>query len=156
VLEAVADVLREEHFIPVIFDFDRPDDKDLIETLLILAGMSAFIVVDISNPKSTPLELYAIATNYGVPIFPIMAAGPDAFSLLAPMRRLRWVFPLMSYSDAADLKARLPEEVILPARREIRRLRRMKAAVESRGSAVTRRPAARRSGAVPPRRGSSS
>lgn len=62
VLDAIADSVREEQFVPVIFDFNRPHDRDLIETVLLLAGMNAFVVVDITDPKSTPLELHTIAT----------------------------------------------------------------------------------------------
>lgn len=92
VLDAIADSVRKEQFIPVIFDFNRPHDRDLIETVLLLAGMSAFVVVDITDPKSTPLELHAITANYGVPIFPVMKKGSGGFSLFAPLRRFRCVF----------------------------------------------------------------
>jgi hypothetical protein len=33
--------------------------------------MSAFVIVEITNPRSTPMELQAIASSYGVPIVPI-------------------------------------------------------------------------------------
>jgi hypothetical protein len=132
VLDAVADSVKQEGKIPVIFDFSRPEHRDLIETVLLLAGMSAFVIVDISDPKSTPLELYAIATNYGVPIFPIVAATSDAFSLFAPLRRFRWVFPPMSYKDTRDLVTRLPAEVFQPAQAERDRLASLKRAVEER------------------------
>lgn len=130
VLDAIAESVRKERLIPIIFDFNRPHDRDLIETVLLLAGMSAFVVVDISDPKSTPLELYAIATNYGVPIFPVMKKGSGGFSLFAPLRRFRWVFEPMSYKDEDDLKKRLPNEVFGPARDEMDRLAHLKRAVE--------------------------
>jgi hypothetical protein len=42
-----------------------PRQRGLIETLL-LAGMGGFVVVEISDPRPAPLELQAIASNYGV------------------------------------------------------------------------------------------
>ena len=130
VLNAIACCVREADLIPVIFDFDRPRYRDLIETVLLLAGMSAFVVVDLSDPKSTPLELHAIATNYGIPIFPIVKEGSDGFSLFAPLRRFRWVFERMYYKDVDDLKNLLRVQVIGRAKGEIDRLADLKRAVE--------------------------
>lgn len=130
VLDAVASRLKREHLIPVIFDFQRPDQRDLIETLILLAGMSAFIIVDISNPRSTPLELQAIASNYGVPIFPIMKRGAEAFGMFSGLRKFRWVFPPLRYDTPRDLSARLARMVIAPAQREALRLSKWKQMAE--------------------------
>ena len=85
------DALKKDQFIPIIFDFKRPKQRDLIETIMLLAGMSAFVIVEMSNPRSTPLELQAIASNYGVPIFPIIKKGVKPFGMFSGLRKFRWV-----------------------------------------------------------------
>ncbi len=92
VLDKLAAKLTEEQFVPIIFDFDRPNQRDLIETVMLLAGMSAFVIVELTDPKSTPLELQAIASNYGVPIFPVIEQSAQPFSMFAALRKFRWVF----------------------------------------------------------------
>jgi len=56
-LDCMADKLWSLGYLPMIFDFDRPTDRDLTETVRILAGLSRFVIADITNPRSVPLEL---------------------------------------------------------------------------------------------------
>ena len=58
VLQAVAARLREAKYLPIIFDFDRPQDRNYTETVKTLVGLSRFIIADLSGP-SVPQELYA-------------------------------------------------------------------------------------------------
>ena len=131
ILEKIADALKQRQFIPIKFDFDRPEHRDLIETIILLAGMSAFVIAEISNPRSTPLELQAIASNYGVPIFPIMKRGSEPFGMFSGLRKFRWVFPPLEYDSADDLIRRLPNEVIAPALQETQRLAEAKRSAET-------------------------
>jgi hypothetical protein len=57
VLDAIRDRLRELDFVPMLFDFERPTQRDFTETIKTLAGLSRFIIADITNPRSSPLEL---------------------------------------------------------------------------------------------------
>jgi uncharacterized protein YjbI with pentapeptide repeats len=59
VLDALREGLRAEKLVPVIFDFDRPPGKTFTETIITLTGLSRFVIVDITNPRSSPLELQA-------------------------------------------------------------------------------------------------
>jgi hypothetical protein len=43
----------------MVFNFDKPVTKDFTETVRLLANLSHFVIVDITNPRSTPLELQA-------------------------------------------------------------------------------------------------
>ena len=52
VLDAIRTKLRELNFVPMMFDFERPSQRDFTETIETLAGLSRFIVADITNPKS--------------------------------------------------------------------------------------------------------
>lgn len=51
VLQAVAAKLREVQYLPIIFDFDRPRSRNYTETVKILAGLSRFIIADLSGPS---------------------------------------------------------------------------------------------------------
>jgi hypothetical protein len=101
-LDKVARALKERDLIPIIFDFPRPERRDLIETILLLAGMSAFVIAEITDPRSTPMELLAIASNYGVPIVPILQGGGEPFATLSALRRFRWVRGTTQYQKVED------------------------------------------------------
>jgi hypothetical protein len=56
VLNALRLKLREAGFVPMVFDFERAESRDFTETVMTLAGMSAFIVADITKPRSVQQE----------------------------------------------------------------------------------------------------
>jgi hypothetical protein len=113
-LEELAERLKQR-FIPIIFDFPRPDQRDLIETVLLLAGMSAFVIVDLTDTKSTPLELQTIVPNYAVPIVPIILKGQDPFLMFTALRKFDWVLPLLTYDTPGNLFSGLQKAVVEPA-----------------------------------------
>jgi hypothetical protein len=115
VLNELRAALTGRQYVPIIFDFTRSEQADLIETVVLLAGMSAFVIVDITDPRSTPMELQAIAPTFGVPIVPIIAASDREFGSFSAVRKLFWVLPAVKYRDAKDLIARLDHAVIAPA-----------------------------------------
>jgi len=63
VLEAIKDEISRLDLLPIVFDFERPTNRDFTETVMTLAGMSRFIVADITAPKSVPLEHSRIEWN---------------------------------------------------------------------------------------------
>ena len=82
VLDAIREALREHGYVPIVFDFERPTNRDFTETIMTLAGMYLFIIADITNPKSSPLELQATIPNYMVPFVPIIQQGEEPFAML--------------------------------------------------------------------------
>ena len=114
VLKAIARVLKQEQLTPIIFDFPPPEQRDVIETVTLLAGMSALVIVEISSPRSTPMELQAIASNYGVPVVPVMKRGAREFGTFSGLRKFPWVRPTITYDTEKGLMARLKKEVIRP------------------------------------------
>jgi hypothetical protein len=122
VLDAIEDALKAWQYIPIIFDFPPPERRDLIETLLLLAGLSAFVVVEMTNPRSTPLEVQAIAPNYGVPIVPIVRGHATVPAMLCGLRKFQWVHAPIRYETEADLISKLRTWVDTRAAREAERL----------------------------------
>jgi hypothetical protein len=112
-LDALEQELRHRQFVPIIFDFPRPEERDLIETLLLLAGLSGFVIVEITDPKSTPLEMLAIASSYAVPIVPIMSAETgEEFGMFSGLRKFPWVRDTRRYASLDDLKTTLLDDII--------------------------------------------
>jgi Pentapeptide repeats (8 copies) len=77
VLDAVRSKLRSLGFVPMMFDFERPTHRDFTESIKVLAGLSRFIIADITNPRSSPLELQATMPDYMIPFVPIIQEGEE-------------------------------------------------------------------------------
>ena len=77
-----------------MFNFDRPETKDFTETVRLLAGLSKFVIADITNPKSWPLELQATIPEIMVPFQPIIEQGEKPFAMLQDLwiKHRDWVF----------------------------------------------------------------
>src|SRR6202041_4064462 len=80
VLERLRDELRKRGSLPIVFNFDKPETKDFTETVRILAGLSKFVIADITNPKSAPLELQATVPEIMVPFQPVIERGEKPFA----------------------------------------------------------------------------
>jgi uncharacterized protein YjbI with pentapeptide repeats len=115
VLKRLRRALKKRQLVPIVFDFSRPKHADLIETVVLLAGMSAFVIVDITDPKSTPMELQAIAPTFGVPIVPIIQSPQREFGSFPSLRKWFWVLPTVSYTTVDDLVANLDKLIVKPA-----------------------------------------
>ena|SRR5215216_21465 len=117
VLDAIRDQLRELGFVPMMFDFARPTQQDFDETIKTLAGLSRFIIADITNPKSSPLELQAIMPDYMVPFVPIIHEDEEPFAMFQGLQHKygEWVLDVLEYDSAANLQERLYTAVVKPA-----------------------------------------
>lgn len=116
VLDALRSGLRERGYLPMIFDFDKPQERDLTETIRTLAGLSRFIIADITNPRSSPLELQAIVPDYMVPLVPIIAEGEDAFPMLKDLWvKYNWVLDPLEYPSCEALLEVIEPAIIEPA-----------------------------------------
>lgn len=115
VLQAVAARLREAQYLPIIFDFERPHDRDYTETVKTLAGLARFIIVDLSGP-SVPQELSHTVPFFDIPFIPILEKGRKSYAMFVDLFKYPWVLkPPIEFADVEDLLARIPSEVIAPA-----------------------------------------
>jgi len=117
VLDALRSKLRELGFAPMMFDFEKPDQRDFTETIRILAGMSRFIVADITNPKSSPLELQATMPDYMVPFVPIIHESEEPFAMFRDLRQKygQWVLDVLKYDSIESLLTVFSKAVVGPA-----------------------------------------
>lgn len=117
VLDALRTELRHRGYIPILFDFEKPSARDFTETIKILAGMSLFVIADISNPKSSPLELQATVPDYMVPFVPIIQEGEEPFSMFRDLhiKYKKWVLAPLKYDSLDNLISVLDKAIINPA-----------------------------------------
>jgi hypothetical protein len=117
VLERLRDELRNRGYLPIVFNFDKPETKDFTETVRLLAGLSRFVIADVTNPKSAPLELQATVPEIMVPFLPIIEEGQEPFSMLTDLwiKHRDWVFEPIYYSSLDKLVGALDKEIIGPA-----------------------------------------
>ena len=66
-LDRIKELLSQYGLIPIKFDFEKPDLLNLIETITIIAGLSKFIIADLSGP-SVPAEIERISSSFYKPI----------------------------------------------------------------------------------------
>lgn len=115
--------------LPIIFDFERSTARDWTETIKILAGMAFFVIADISNPKSAPLELQATVPDYQVPFVPIIQEGEEPFSMFRDLGKHDWVLqPVITYSSSDKLREGFKKAIIDRAWAKNQELQRKKAA----------------------------
>jgi len=115
VLRATAAELRKAKYLPMIFDFDRPRDRNYTETVKTLVGLSRFVIVDLSGP-SVPQELYATIPHFKIPFIPIIEEGRPVYAMFADLLEYPWVLrPELRFANTDELLAMLPTRVIAPA-----------------------------------------
>jgi uncharacterized protein YjbI with pentapeptide repeats len=128
ILDALRNKLREYDLLPIVFDFDRPTDKDFTETINILAGISLFVIADITNPKSSPLELQATVPDYQIPFVPIVQEGEQPFARMVDLqKKYNWVMDTLYYDSIESLINALKPAIIDPAIEKHNELRLIKA-----------------------------
>jgi uncharacterized protein YjbI with pentapeptide repeats len=118
VLNRLADALRERGKIPVVFDFPNPEEREVSDTVRFIAGMSQFIVVDLTKASSVPLELQATIPDLMVPVLPIVQTGEAVFSMFSDLqRRYAWIQPTVSYTSAEQLVRHVDAAIVYRAER---------------------------------------
>jgi hypothetical protein len=116
VLDAIRDELRNRDYLPVLFDFEVPDNRDITETISTLAHMARFVIADITDAKSIPQELMAIVPSLpSVPVQPLLLASQREYGMFEHFKRFPWVLEPYLYEDQDRLLAALNDKVIGPA-----------------------------------------
>lgn len=113
ILDALKSALRDNNYVPIVFDFEKAASKDITETIKILAGMCLFIIADITQPKSSPLELQATVPDYMTPFVPIIQQGESPFSMFKDLHnKYNWVLDPLEYASLEILLKALRQGII--------------------------------------------
>jgi hypothetical protein len=106
ILDRLREELRKRHYVPIMFDFEKPRSRDTIETIRTLAGMFKFIIADLTDAKAVVQELQAIVPNLpSVAVRFIIKKSESEPAMFDHIRRYPWVL------DGA-FEYENPEEVI--------------------------------------------
>jgi hypothetical protein len=119
VLDAIKSALSKPplQYLPILFDFDKPGERDLIESIVHFAAVSRFVIADLSDPKSVPAELQAIVPNFpSLPVVLIIETAQREYPVADNILRRESVRkPIVRYRDEAHLLEILEEQVLSPA-----------------------------------------
>ncbi len=119
VLDAIRDELRKRDYLPVLFDFEKPANRDITETVSTLAHMARFVIADITDAKSIPQELMAIVpTLPSVPVQPLLLESQREYGMFEHFRRFPWVLEPFLYLDEDHLLSSLDSCVVGPAEKK--------------------------------------
>jgi uncharacterized protein YjbI with pentapeptide repeats len=125
VLDAIRDELRRRDFLPVIFDFSIPASRDVTETVKVLAGLSRFVIADITEATEVRAELQNIIEEFtSLPVQPILLQGQPEYVGLSHLKNYPWLLPTFLYDTEHHLLGNLEKGVIAPAEAKVRELRR--------------------------------
>jgi len=116
VLEALREELRQRKYLPILFDFEKPRNRNTDETITLLARMARFVVADISDAKSVSQELRVIVPDLpSVPVQPIILAAQEEPGMFDFYRNFRSFLNVHRYASQEQLVVELGEKVIRPA-----------------------------------------
>jgi len=116
ILDAIRAELRTRNYVPLLFDFAKPKNRDITETVSTLAHLACFVIADISDPRSVPQELMAIVpTLPSVPIQPLLSSSEEEYGMFEHFRIYPWMLQPFRYDGIDGLMAGFDEHVIGPA-----------------------------------------
>jgi hypothetical protein len=117
----VLDLIRRElsterrQYVPILFDFDRPQERTMLEAVLRFAAVSRFVIADLSDAKWVLAECDRIATNFrSLPIIPIMQAALDDPYAIEHVEGFQSASKVVRYQSESHLRSVLGS-TILPA-----------------------------------------
>ncbi len=98
ILDLMRTELRNRNYSPILFDFEKPIQKDLTGTVIALSQMSGFIIADLTDGTSVPWELASIIPQLRLtPLLPIILKGSKPFSMSSDMRNNMCVLKTFEY-----------------------------------------------------------
>lgn len=126
ILDLIREELRKHDYLPILFDFEKPNSKDLTETVSTLAHMSRFIIADLTDAKAIPQELQAIVPNLpSVAVQPIIHIADQEYGMFEHFKKYPWVLPIYKYRSIDNLIAMLDKKVIKPVEAKVKELRKL-------------------------------
>ena len=115
ILDAIREELRKHNYVPLLFDFTKPDSRDFTETIRTLAHMARFVVADITSPSSVPQELQSIVPSLSIPVQLLISARARKYGMVSDFTKYPWVLPLVRYKNRDSLLSSFECSVINPA-----------------------------------------
>jgi uncharacterized protein YjbI with pentapeptide repeats len=123
VLDALREELRKHNYIPIVFDFEAPSNRDLTETIVTLAHLSRFIIADLTDAKSIPQELKAIVPDLpSVAVQPLILKDQREYAMFEHFVRYPWVLPIYEYENQEQLLVNILGKVVEPCEKKVQEM----------------------------------
>jgi hypothetical protein len=103
VLDDIRASLRDQNYLPVMFDFEPSESRDLVETIELLARMARFVIADVTDAKVVLQELEITVPRIEIPYILIIEAGHKPSITLSSITKFPWVLPLYAYPTVENL-----------------------------------------------------
>ena len=135
-LQQVAAWLRRPEnggYLPLLFDFPRPDSMTYTETVRTLVSLARFVIVDLSG-RSVPQEITATVDLHEIPLSRSSRKTPRLVNVSRLLAKERVVKPIVRFTDQAELLELLPKEVIARAEELIEKRQKVLDEIFRRGS----------------------
>jgi Pentapeptide repeats (8 copies) len=114
VLDILKNELRHYDFVPVVFDFKGPDNRDVLETIGTLMRMSRLIIADITDALVIREELMENIPHLAIPLQPLLHIEAEEYPTFKHIKRHPWVLPTFYYHDIPHLLASFHDHIIEP------------------------------------------
>lgn len=109
-LKQIAEYIRSCGYLPIIFNFDKPLHRTTVETIITLAGLSLFVIADVTAPRSIIGELHTIVPIFpSVPVHPLLEKNERVWGMFDSILAYPAVKPIREYSDVNELDNHLSE-----------------------------------------------
>lgn len=123
VLDAIKVRLRALGFLPILFDFENSEHKDLSGTIKTLSNLSRFVIADLTEPSSIPHELgLIIPDSPSLPVQMIIEEGNFEFAMAERWFRYPWVMDLYKYPSKEALIESLESDILEPCEERFKEL----------------------------------
>ena len=124
ILDTLRDELRDQNYLPVVFNFEEVKSKDFLATVRILANMARFVLLDLTELGSALDEIVKVVPHCTVPLQPLLSGEYQyRYNQLLDLRRqCSWVLAPYHYQDHSSLLASFQEKIIRPAEEKGREL----------------------------------
>jgi uncharacterized protein YjbI with pentapeptide repeats len=126
ILDRLREELRTRRYVPILFDFEKPESRDTIETIRILAGMAKFIIADLTDAKAILQELQAIVPNLpSVAVRFIIKKSEREPGMFDHIRRFPWVLDgAFEYDNPEEVIDSINDRILEPVESKLRELTR--------------------------------
>jgi uncharacterized protein YjbI with pentapeptide repeats len=114
-INAIREELRRNGLVPIVFDFDGPDTRNVSETIRLLAQLCRFVIADLTEARSVQQELTLIAPVTRVPIAPVIRRGHAIWSMFTDLVQMyHWVLSPVEFDEPTALAEMLQSLILQP------------------------------------------